>query len=96
MSKESEVTNPKIDKHSEEYNKMIDDVTLQTFNSYNNITFLITRKQGYDSNGRRESFDEARKIDDRILTYLKTNNIKYIEIEDRENGADEIIKYLNI
>ena len=84
------------DKHTKEYNKMIDDVTLQTFNSYNNITFLIERETGYDTNGRRESLDEAKAIDERIIKYLEDNNIKYIKIKDRENAVDEIIKYLNI
>ena len=84
------------DKHTKEYNKMIDDVTLQTFNSYNNITFLIERETGYDTNGRRESLDEAKAIDERIIKYLEDNNIQYIKIKDRENAADEIIKYLNI
>ena len=84
------------DKHTKEYNKMIDDVTLQTFNSYNNITFLIEREIGYDTNGRRESLAEAKAIDERIIKYLEDNNIKYIKIKDRENAVDEIIKYLNI
>lgn len=83
-------------KHTKEYNKMIDDVTLQTFNSYNNITFLIERETGYDTNGRRESLDEAKAIDERIIKYLEDNNIQYIKINDRVNAADEIIKYLNI
>ena len=84
------------DKHTKEYNKMIDDVTLLTFNSYNNITFLIERETGYDTNGRRESQAEAKAIDERIIEYLEDNNIQYIKIKDRENAADEIIKYLNI
>lgn len=84
------------DKHTKEYNQMIDEVTKQTFNLYDNVTFLITRDVDYDTNGRRESFTQAKKIDERIISYLKENNINYIEIKDRVNAVDEICKYLNI
>ena len=83
-------------KHPKKYNDMIDEVTKQTFASYNNKVFLIKREKGYDTNGRRESEKEAKAIDSRINKYLKDNKIKYIEISDRNNAVNEIIRYLGI
>ena len=84
------------DLYPDHYNKMIDDVTLETFNLYNNVTFLLDRDVNYDTNGRRESADQAKDIDEAIIRYTDENKLEYIEIKDRNKAVEQILKYLNI
>lgn len=79
------------DKFPKAYNKMIDDVTMQTFNLYQNKTFYIERKVDYNTLGRRESESEALQIDKRIKKYLSDNKIPYYKISDRDDAAKQIL-----
>ena len=79
------------DKFPKEYNDMINNVTIQTFKLYNNKTYLIKRNVEYENNGRRESEKQANDIDEKIISYLKENNIEYITL-DRENAIETILK----
>lgn len=78
-------------KFSKKYNAMIDEMSIQTWNLYNNITFYIERKTDYNNVGRRESQKQAIDIDTKIKKYLKDHNIEYIKIKDRDNAVDEIL-----
>lgn len=78
-------------KFSKKYNAMIDEMSIQTWNLYNNITFYIERKTDYNNVGRRESQKQAIDIDSKIKKYLKDHNIEYIKIKDRDNAVDEIL-----
>lgn len=78
-------------KFSKKYNAMIDEMSIQTWNLYNNITFYIERKADYNNVGRRESQKQAIDIDLKIKKYLKDHNIEYIKIKDRDNAVDEIL-----
>jgi len=84
------------DVHSKEYNQMIDTVTSQTWNLYDNITFYLERDVHYDTNGRRESLKEACEIDEKIKQYLFDNKIPYIDIKDRNTAVDQIIDELHL
>ena len=79
------------DKFPKEYNDMINNVTIQTFKLYNNKTYLIKRNVEYENNGRRESEKQANDIDEKIISYLKENNIEYVTL-DRENAIETILK----
>ena len=84
------------DKFSTSYNSMIDEVTIQTWNLYNNKTFFIERSVDYETNGRRESERQANDIDIKIKKYLEDNNIEYITIQDRDNAVNEILNCMNL
>lgn len=78
------------DKFPNSYNKMIDQMTQETFNLYNNVVFLLNRDTNYKVIGRREKINDAKKIDIDIKNYLKKNKIKYKEIT-LENAINEIL-----
>lgn len=82
--------------HTPDYNDMIDEVVIETWNLYNNVTFLINRDVNYDTNGRRESLEEALKIDEKTTEYILNHQIPYITINDRDNAVEEILKSLDI
>ncbi len=84
------------DKHTKDYNDMIDNVVIETWNLYNNITFLLNRTVNYETNGRRESEEEAQMIDSKTMEYIKEHNIPTIVISDRDKAVEEILKALNL
>lgn len=79
------------DKFPKSYNNMIDTVSLETFNLYNNKVYLLNRDTKYKVIGRRESMKDAVEIDKDIKTYLIKNKIKYKEIT-LDNAIKEILK----
>ena len=79
------------DKFPKSYNNMIDIVSLETFNLYNNKVYLLNRDTKYKVIGRRESIKDAVEIDKDIKTYLIKNKIKYKEIT-LDNAIQEILK----
>ena len=54
-------------------------LVLETFNSYNNINFFIERGSGikYEVNGRIQTEEEAKEIDEKIKNYLVENHIDF-------------------
>ena len=48
---------------------------LKTFNKFDNINFLLNRSVPYNENGRVETEEQAKEIDNRILNLLNENNI---------------------
>ena len=81
------------DKFPESYNRMIDSVTLETFNLYNNKTYYLNRNTTYKNIGRREDESTANVIDKAIIDYLTDNRIDFLRI-DVDNAEDSIIKDL--
>ncbi len=82
-------------KFSKSYNNMIDIVTSETYKLYNNKVYFLKRDTNYKSIGRRENINTAKKIDKLIISYLKHNKIKYLEL-NLDNALDEILKDLKI
>lgn len=54
----------------------------ETYNSYNNINILLNRSKPYDPNGRNQTEDEAREIDERIETLLDELGVEYYRCND--------------
>lgn len=82
-------------KFSKSYNKMIDNVTIETFKLYENKVFLLDRNTSYKVVGRRENKKTALDIDKALIKYLKKNKINYKTIS-LNNAVNEIIKDLKI
>lgn len=82
-------------KFPDSYNKMIDLMCDETFNLYNNKTYLLSRDTSYQQIGRRENEEAANDIDSLLLKYLKEKNIDYKELNTK-NAVEEIINDLNI
>lgn len=83
------------DSQSKSYNEMIHLVVKETWNLYNNKVYYIKRNSDYLTVGRRESEEQALKIDEAVLKYLKDNNIEY-KVLNVDEAEEEILKDLNI
>lgn len=79
------------DKFPKSYNKMIDNVTSETFKLYNNKVYLLERNTSYKIVGRRENQKTALDIDKALVSYLKNNKIKFKTLS-LDNAVNEIIK----
>lgn len=56
---------------------------------YPSLNFFLKRHNGkYDPVGRFQTFDEAKKDDEKLKDYLDQNNISYIEVD---NNVDAIL-----
>ncbi len=77
------------DTQSANYNEMIECVVDETWNLYNNVTYLIERETDYNTVGRRENASEALEIDNRIKEYLNKHNIPY-KILKVDEAVDKI------
>ena len=53
--------------------------------------FVLQRNKEFDTRGRRETLDEAKAIDEKVIDFLEQNNLSYnyIDLDDRER-----VKYL--
>lgn len=71
-------------------------VTIDEFNHYNNINFFVERNDYYIENGRYQTFEEAKNIDNRILKIMDDNDIGYSRIPyDRASIQTVIAKILD-
>ena len=65
---------------------------IREFESFNNINILLKRKKVYNPNGRNQTEEEAREIDNKIKNLLIENNIDFIEIDGDKTAPQEIVK----
>lgn len=79
-------------------NKTFHDLILYEYSKFNNISFFLERGDDYDPNGRTQTFEEAKMIDNHILTLLNKNNIPFEKIVAIQSNAkrivDDIIKII--
>ena len=71
--------------------KYFDDLVVEQYNTFNNMLFFINRPDSYQTEGRLQTANDAKTIDDEIKYMLKDNNIPYTEIYC-ENAVEEITK----
>ena len=67
---------------TENFNLSVMDV----FNSYNNLNVFLNRAQKYDHKGRFQTEDEAKAIDEEILSTLKERGVPYIKVTPNDEG----------
>ena len=77
-------------KKDDEWNKSLNDLVLNTFNSYKNLNIFLKRVKPYHQNGRNESFEEAKNFDKLFLELLEKTNQPYT-IVDADDNASKII-----
>lgn len=73
-------------------NPYLKDACLYEFNKYNNLNIFINRVKKYNPNGRHQTEEEAKKIDESTKQWLKDNKIDYIEVDGDINGYDKIVR----
>ncbi len=73
------------------------DFCVDLFASYDNINLILNRDNiSYHTEGRVETYIEALKIDELILTELRKWNFDYKLVTDRNLNSDNIKEYLTI
>lgn len=79
-----------------EWNNAYEKIIKETFNQYNNLNIFLNRVKPFNSNGRNESEDVARKFDIIFKESLDEIGINYISYNGCEDNVDiigsEIIK----
>ena len=61
------------------------------FSRYNNLNYLLTREKQYNPNGRNQTEDEAKKLDDETKKKLNAYGVLYVELPGNMSTADRIV-----
>jgi len=63
--------------------KSLKDLVLKEFNSYNNMVYFIERDENvkYEQEGRYQDLEGAKKVDEKVKSFLIENNIPYKTIK---------------
>ncbi len=67
----------------------------EVWNSYENVSFLLSRDFDYNPIGRNQTYQEALQIDSQINEFLDTNNIDY-HLVTNDPSVDRISYILSI
>jgi len=67
---------------------------LEEFRSYNNLNFFIERTKRYVGNGRNESEEEAKEVDNTIKEYLSEKHIYFYPITGDIGGINSALKII--
>ncbi len=73
------------------YFKTLEPLILETFNSFNNINFLLTRNTKYDSTGRMQTAVQAASMDSTISEVLDKYNTQYDTVDPFSDDTLSII-----
>ena len=60
----------------------------------NSIDIFLERKKVYNPNGRNQTEEEAKKIDEEILNLLVKDKIKFFRFNATEEGYNEIVNFV--
>lgn len=66
-------------------------LVLEQFDKFNNRNFFIKRGTDYVENGRLQTLEEARKIDENVLSILTENHIPYTTLSI-DKASDTIVE----
>ncbi len=73
---------------------LMDALIMQEFNKYENINFYVNRGETYIKRGRKESENQATKIDKKIINLLNYKQIPYTRIEGTIEGINQILEII--
>lgn len=65
---------------------------LEEHNKFTNLNYYIKRRKDYNPNGRTQTFEQAKIVDKKIISYLKDNKVKYKNVEGNIDVVDSILK----
>ena len=68
----------------------ISTLAMEEFNRYDNINFLVNRKETFDQIGRMQDLEESIKIDQICENILLTNQLPYVRI----NGVTDALNFI--
>ena len=72
--------------------KPYQDVCLYEAKKYKNTFNIFVRRKDYNPNGRNQTEEEARNIDQRILDFLNDNGIEYTRVDGNVAGYDQVVE----
>ena len=64
---------------------------MEQFNKFKNLNFYLKRSANYQSEGRIQTEEEAKKIDDVVRNVLVDNKIPFVTL-DIDNAANSIVE----
>jgi hypothetical protein len=77
------------------YDETFDVFILGLFKKYNSVNVLLTRDDSsYNGNGRFQTLDESKEIDDEIKSHLEKNDINFIEFPVNNQTPLDIFNYI--
>lgn len=82
--------------YNKEDNFHLNELILQSFNSYHNYNFFIDRVKPYVKIGRTQEETEAIFIDHRLKGLLFDESISYQNIDGDENAVTSILKLMRL
>lgn len=78
-----------------EQSKELRDLVLYEYNKLNNLNYFIVRETEYKEEGRYHNLEQAIEIDNMILNFMDSHNIKYKKVT-LQNVIATIIEDLNL
>ena len=60
----------------------------------NSLNVFIRRHKSYNPNGRNQSEEEAKQIDEKIMNMFTENNMSFMTIAGTENGYDDLVEII--
>ena len=68
--------------------------TREVWDSYTNLNFVIQREKVYQPIGRNQTEQQARELDQKIITFLNDQDIPYTLVPGNTDAPDVIFKYV--
>jgi len=66
------------------------------FDLYTNTNFFVNRIHPYEAYGRDQTEEQAKAIDQEILSFLRDKNIPYDRIDPDDRAIDTILEHLGL
>lgn len=82
------------------YYEYYEPLLMEMFNSYDNVNILLTSSKGlgYQTDGRQQNEEEAKELQEDIISFLIDNNLNYeivdMDPDDTENNMDNILSII--
>lgn len=74
--------------NDEDFKKYI----LKQFSKFNNLNYFLNRVKPFNPNGRNEkTIEEARENDNKLLWFLRDNNIAFTIVDGSEDGCKSML-----
>lgn len=78
-----------------EQSKELKDLVLYEHNKLNSLNYFIVRETEYKEDGRYHNLEQAIEIDNKIVDFMDTNDVKYKRVS-LKNVIDTILSDLNL
>jgi hypothetical protein len=69
------------------YSDLIDKLSLECYNFYKNINFMLDRPKSFDQSGRAQDLEQSINIDEQILKQFKDLDVPFFHLKGLENDA---------